>query len=95
MFVTYHIANAKYGIEKDSGWKVYTYIDDLGTRRVHKTKLCMPVVRSVVIVLMILGVNMSLYFFQKSGSDLNTGIIVSLFTTSVLWTTMYFYCAYG
>jgi hypothetical protein len=95
MFVGYHVSNWYFTVEENSGWKVYTYIDLLGSRRVHKAKLCMPVLRSLLLISIVLCVNMSLFFFQKSGSDQNTGIITSMFTTAVIWTTVYFYVFFG
>jgi hypothetical protein len=35
LFATYHVSNYFFTIEKDSGWKVYTYVDSKGTRRAH------------------------------------------------------------
>jgi drug/metabolite transporter (DMT)-like permease len=89
-----HTLNWKFNLEKDSGWKIYTYIDDRGKRRLWKMKLLQPFIRGFISCGMIINSNVCYYFFQLSGSNMNCGIISALFTTSIVYTTILFYCVY-
>jgi hypothetical protein len=59
IFLTYHLVNYFWDIELDSGWKAYTYVDPLGQRKIHRVKLCMPVVRASVMILHSVVVSLS------------------------------------
>jgi multidrug transporter EmrE-like cation transporter len=55
----------------------------------------MPVCRAIIMIITTFGINMSFFFFQKSGNDMNTGIITALFSSSVVFTAVYFYFVFN
>ena len=70
------------------------YADGQLPARVSKTKLCMPMLRAIFILFIHITMIMTYDFFGRSGSDLNSGIITSLFTSSVVYSAILFYFIY-
>ena len=75
---------------------MYYVLDENGepTKKLSKLKIFLVFCRSLLMICLHVSAMLCYKFFEDSGSNMNSGIITCLFTSSIIWSTLLFFFIY-
>ena len=90
-FFIFHVTNHFYPLEKGASLRIYYDYENL---KINKAKILGPLARALCGLIGMLVMIVTFYYISLYNPEFNTGIIVSLFATSMIWSAAIFFCFY-